>query len=322
MSPVALAQSGDPDKAKASFDAAKTAYEKGNFRESIRLLKEAHTHYSDPVILLTIAKRWMDLGEPEEAQASLESISTKKQRLKRLVESEMKRVKDALLLPVMLHIDATPAGATVQIDGGKSEKTPFRRKMKRGMVKVSVRADGYEPINEMVLVKGTKTIERKFKLREIIAHLSIELVGVSQESKDGKSKLILTLDKKPAKAGVLIKVKPGKHQVSCGYSGQTMNSVRFKVPENKKFKVKCVMAEDQNAIVHWRAPTAWASVGTGAAVMLAGVGVFVAYAIEASNYKEPQYSIDSSSKPLAGGLATGLGAGLVGFGTYLLLTDD
>ena len=75
---TAWAQDQDLDKAQEAFKAAKAAHDKGDFQESIKKLKIAYGFYPDPMIRISIARRWLDLDEPEEALEELEQLKSKK----------------------------------------------------------------------------------------------------------------------------------------------------------------------------------------------------------------------------------------------------
>ena len=131
----------------------------------------------------------------------------------------------------------------------------------------------------------------------------------------------VTLDDKPVKGGERIRVARGKHWVRCSLGDKHKNQLMVDVGPGADLDVRCVLTgvTDKEA-AEWKTIAGWSSVGVGAAVILTGVALFASYAVDINDYPSPQYNIDSESKRLGGGIATGVGAGLVGLGTYWLLT--
>lgn len=312
---AAIAQEPDPQKAKEAFDMAKEAYDRGDYRESIKRLREAYRYYPDPAIRISIAKRWMDLKEPEEAKAELLRITTRKRRLRRMVKKELEAVDQMLATPVLVVLETEPPGATVRIDNRDPLTTPVRRTLERGKVRLLIEKRGFKPISEALEVRGASPLTRKWKLVAFTGKVRLTITGVP-EGQQGT----LSFDGSPFASGSEREVPVGTHTVVCGVAGEAPNTLNIKVLAGKTMAVQCqvpIAVRPSN----WKTPVGWATVGSGIATLAAGVGILVSYAVDLSTYEEPRYTVSESSKPLAGGLVSGVGAGLIGLGTYFLLTD-
>ena len=316
----AYAQEKDPAKAQAAFEAAKVLHEKGDFAGSLAKLREAYDAYPDPAIKVSIARRLLDMDEPAEALAELSSIETRNRRLKKAVEAEKLRIQDMLAQDVPVLIDTEPAGAMIKIGTGEPVRAPLRRLMKRGSIQVIVTLEGHRALSEVLRIKGTKSINRSYKLDRIVSRLTVEVTGVDPEREEGKP--FLKLNGKVVAPGSTHDVDAGRHNIACGYAqGAPPTTLRVRVPEGKNAVIRCAVPAPMDKPISWRAPVGWTSVGTGAAALGAGIGILVSHVMDSSAYEEPRYSITSTSKPVAGGVVTGLGAALVGLGTYLLLSE-
>jgi len=313
----ALAQSKEALAAKA-YKEAKVLYEAGDIPGSLAKLREAYKYLPDPKLGISIARRLMDLDRPTEAAEQLRSIETRSRKLKKLIASDLAKLDDILAQPVTLAIETDPPGATVRAGEQPAAKTPVRLSMPRGLVVLTLEKSGYEPITDNVHLRGTKDIKKVYRLTPRDSKLEVELVGVDPEA---EVKPVVTVADKVVPLGQAVTVAPGKHTVACGYTDGTPPTVlKVAVPAGKNAVVRCALPEPLTAAASWKTPVGWASVGSGAAALAAGVGILVAYAVEVNQYPEPQYTINSSAKPVAGGVVAGVGAGLVGMGLGFLLS--
>ncbi len=320
LSPAVAVAQTDAEKAEAAFAAAKAAYEKGDHRLSISKLREAYRYYPDPAIMISVARRLLDLDEPEEAMAELNKIVSKNRRLMRAVKAEKEKVAGLLAQPVPVLISTTPAGAMVKVGDDKPAKSPIRKSLPRGKVQLSILLGGYKPFAMELKVKGTKTLRVPIKLKKLISRLRVELRGVDPEREEGTP--TLELNGKPVKSGQVQNVEPGRFIAKCGYpKGAPPTVVRFSVPAGKNASIICALPGPLETPRTWKTPVGWSTVSGGAAAVAAGIGIFVSHAVDQGAYEEPRFTVNSTSKPLAGGLVTGLGAGLIGLGTYFLLSD-
>ena len=308
----AVAQERDPEKARLAYQAAKEAYDRGNFRECIRRLEEAYRWAPHPNIRISIAKRWMDLDEPQRALQVLRAIDPKAlpRKGRKGLEAEIAAVEAKLKTPVQVRIDSRPPGALVQLPGGAIMRAPAQRWLPRGEHSVVLTLDGHERVVRRIRVKGTKPMTFRFELPAVVGRLTVDLT-------EPDPNVVLTLDGHPVGHGSTHELSPGTHVVGCRRPGSEGQSMTVTVPEKRPMSVRCSVPARKPA--NWRTPVGWVSVGSGAAAIATGLALFITFAQEEERYKAPRYSVDSS-KNLTGGIVTGLGAGLVGLGTYFLLT--
>ena len=313
---AACAQENDPEKAQEAFEAAKALYDKGDFRGALDKLREAYGHYPDPAIQLSIAKRLLDLDEPEQALAELQAVKAKDKKLKAAVKSEIESVQEILAQPVLVTFETDPPGAMLSIDGAEPMKSPARKSMPRGTVRVVVALSGHETLQENVLIKGTKPFTKAWTLVAMTGNLTIEVLG----ARPGANPYV-TLDGKAAVPGRPQAIKAGEHVVTCSMPNEPVSTLKTTIQAGKNVTLRCALAGPVDKPVPWKKPAGWASVGAGAAAVATGIALFVSYSQDQDTYAEPQYTVEGSSKQWTGGVATGLGAGLIGLGTYWLLTD-
>ncbi|MFT5430572.1 MAG: hypothetical protein ACI9OJ_001247 [Myxococcota bacterium] len=304
--------------AQKAYQEAKAAYDAGDMAGSLAKLREAYGHLPDPKLKVSIALRLIDLDRPEEAADELRSVTTSNRNLKTLIAGQLRDLEAVLAKPVRLAVETTPTGAMVQVGEQPPQKTPFRVEMPRGLVVVTIKKVGYKTHTDNVHLRGTRPIKRSYTLEARDSRLQVELTGTSENATVPP---IVTIDGNPVEPGVTITIEPGKHTIACGYPKQgPPTTVRVAVPAGKNAVVRCALPEPLAASDAWKTPVGWASVGSGAAAIAAGVGILVSYAVESSTYPEPQYSVSNSSKPVAGGVVAGIGAGLVGMGLGFLLS--
>jgi hypothetical protein len=309
------------------FQQARAAYDKGDHKTSVRKLRQALGLVDDASTIaklkITIARRLLDLDQPIEALKELKSIDRKSLRrvrkLRRVVDEDIVKVTELLKQPVQVVFETLPPGASIRLNADSPKKTPLTLKLPRGDVKLVIRMPGYEPVRERINIKGTRTMRRRWALKEKMSLLTVKLMN--QPTWSDAPEAIVMLDGKPVASDEPLEVVSGQRTVECTYPNHP-NPTRLTVTVSpgKEATVRCALPESLDKPGDWKKTVGWASIGGGAAVVATGIGLLASWAVETSDYPSPQYEV-KSSKPLAGGIATGIGAGLVGLGTYLLLSD-
>jgi hypothetical protein len=221
----------------------------------------------------------------------------------------------AQLVPLIIESD--PPGAMVSINGAEPKKSPVKVNIERGLIKLKVTREGFRTVQEAILVKGTRVFKKIVKMKRQMALLIVQVTGGDHLVAES---LEVTLDGQSISHPAPQKVRPGKHRVTCGEKGEDSNTVQIVAPAGKTIVVQCALPGSQSGLLAWKTTAAWSSLGVGGAALLAGVALFVSYAADVEEYEEPRYSV-SSSKPVFGGIAVGVGAGLIGLGTYWLMAD-
>jgi len=314
--PAYSQQQRDPEKAMKLVDAAKRAKALGNYRRSIEKLREAYKFLPNPKILVNIARRYIDLNEPKDALKELRAIKTGNRQIKKLIAGEIKKIEELVSKPLLVTFDTDPPGALVTFDTGDALTTPGRRNLQRGQYKVTVFLDGYETGRGVVFVKGIRPVNRSWKLKSFHGHLRIAVGGLPA----GAEATVL-LDDKPIEMGIRHKVKRGKHWVKCSLGGEHENQLMVDVGAGGDLDVRCMLTGIKVKKAPWKIIAAWTSIGVGAAVVATGVALFVSHSMDVDQYQPPQYSIESDTKQLGGGVSLGVGAGLIGLGTYWLIAE-
>jgi hypothetical protein len=314
--PAYSQQQRDPEKAIKLVDAAKRAKALGNNRRSIEKLLEAYKYLPDPRILVNVARRYIDLNEPQNALKELRAIKTGNRQIRKLIAAEIKKIEDLVSKPLLVTFDTEPPGALVTFESGDPLTTPGRRNLKRGQYKVTVFLDGYEKGRGVVSVKGIRPVNRTWKLKSFHGHVRIAVGGLP-----AGAKATVLLDDKPIELGIRHKVPRGKHWVKCSIGGEHENQLLVDVGAGGDLDVRCVLTGIKMKKAPWKTIAAWTSIGVGAAVVATGVALFVSHSMDMDQYQPPQYTIESETKQLGGGVSLGVGAGLIGLGTYWLFSE-
>ena len=309
----------DKQKAQAAFADAKDLYEKGEHRAAIKKLEYAYSLFPNPAIAITIARRYMDLDEPRAALRELKKLEPAKKKLKEMVEAEIATIEALLAKPVEVTLKSIPPGAMIAIDGGPPSKSPVSANMERGAILVQITLKHHKTVKETVDVKGTKPLEKVWRLEKVGSQLTIRLGNRSTDPKGPTP--ILTLDGAIITPGQALDVEPGRHTVECGYPGQeARTNLRYKVPAGKTLNVSCALPDPPESPSNWKSPVGWTAIGVGVAAVAGGIAMLAINAINADQYPSPQYQIDENSMPVGGGVATGLGAAALGVGLWMVLT--
>ena len=319
-SATAVAQESAEEQAQVLFQEAREAYEAGDYALSLAKLREAYPLYPDPVIQVAIARRLLDLDRPGEALAELQAIEGAPRRVRTLINTELTRVREVLAQPVTVLIETNPPGAMVRIGEEAPQAAPIRRTMERGEYTINGVFEGYRPLSEQLVVRGSRELRQVLEFEKLLSTLRVELVGAVTD-RDPPLVPFLRLGDRTIDPGATVELESGRHVVTCGYQGDTApTTLRVNVPPGRAAVVRCALPAPLEEPTSWRAIAGWTTVGSGAAAIGAGVGVLLSYASDASQYSEPRHTL-SSSKPVVGGVVTGLGAGLLGLGIYFLLSD-
>jgi hypothetical protein len=305
------AHAQDPTRAKALFDEARQLHEDGRTAEALDKLREAYEAYPAEAILVTIANRHIDLGQPEEAAEVLSRIEDRS--LKKQVDKLRKQVEAQLAKPVTVQLSGDPDGATVSIDNGRFRRLPATVQLDRGRHRFVFRADGRKEVEMDKEVKGTKPMEVFVSLP---APPGSWRVAIEPEAPLRDVRIVfngqnLALDESEHLASVTAarEAKPGRYKIICLRGMDEFVSTTVDVASGAEATATCYFDSGDSgggAEAGGHAIAKWSTLGAGALGIVVGTILLVSYADDVDTYPEPRYEI-SSSKPAVGGLAVGLG---------------
>ena len=316
----------DPQLAREHYEAAKELYEEGKVRESLAKLKAAHEAYASDKLLLSIANRHLDLGEPEEAQEVLSRITADTAQLKTQVQRLRKQVSQDLQRPVAVRLATDVAGATVSVDGGPPREAPLMLKLPRGMHHFRFAAAGHPErdvevelrgsVEQLVEVSLTTPIGRwrlAVENADSLADVRISIGGEGVEIRDDERDRTVTDPRE---------MEPGEHTVICLRGVDERVSTSVNVVLGQVAVATCSFTSaGGGATMSDRRTWAWATAGGALAAVAGSLGLYASYQAELAKYSQDRYVLRTNKPEFS--IVLGLtGAGLAGLSAYLFVTED
>lgn len=160
------------------FTRARTAYEAGNYLESIAFLEQAHEIFPDPAILYRIGDAYESAGSLADAVRYYERylgaapsandrgiVSRRIADLQRRLEAEAAKAAPQM---AVLVLDSNPVGATVEIDGAPTDHTtPARIELEPGKHQLRLTADDHEPVERAFELEPGDSISLVYTLEPL-----------------------------------------------------------------------------------------------------------------------------------------------------------
>lgn len=305
----------DPELAQKLYQEAKELLETGQVRESLEKLQEAYKAYPNQAILVSIANRHLDLGEPEEAAEVLERIDPEDAPMKRQVARLRKELDRQLEQPVSVRVASDGRQAEVSIDGGPFREVPARVQLPRGSHRFTLRAAGRQEVTVTRELRGTSEIAVVVALPELPGRWRVAI-----DPPERLDRIRITMDGKPvpisaAEQGRPVtdprEIAPGTYKLTCIRGFEDRADTTLSVVTGQVAVATCAFVEKagpSKPIDTW----AWAAAGGAAASLIAGTAYLVSYQNDKEEFPPPRYKLDSS-KPVASGVffATGVGLGVL-----------
>lgn len=314
----------DPGRAAELYKEAKALYESGDTEGSLEKLKEAYEVYPADKLLLSIANRHLELGEPEDAQETLSRITPETAQMRTQVQRLRKQITSDLKTPVAVRITTDVEGATVSVDGGPDRALPLRVQLPRGKHRfLFTSADGLKRevmktlrgMTEMAIMESlTKPVARWRLGLEPVASLRdvrVSIDGVDVELSDDERSKPVTRPRT---------VEPGLHTVICLRGLDERAEVEFEAVVGEVGVVSCAFGGASAFGDGDRRTWAWLSAGGAVAAIASSLVLYMSYKQDQSKYASERYVIKSSKPEAAIGLGVS-GAALGGLSTWLFLTD-
>ena len=313
--------------AKQLYMEARALMKEGRIRESLDKLKAAHEAFPDDAILVSIANRHLDLGEPEEAAQILSLIQSTKRAIKKQVRRLRRDVESQLSEPVVVKISADVAGSTVSIDSGAPRELPAVVQLPRGSHEFVFTAPDRAELKVEKVLKGSLEVPLVVSLsampgRYRVALDPAESLGDTKIMVDGRT-IVLSPEERRVPVTEPRDLEPGPHKVTCirGFDERTDASLMIRTGEVSVATCYFDGGPAGSPLLDMdRKTVGWISAGGAAAALFGAIGYYVSYQKDLELYPAPRYNIDST-KPLASGLLGVTSAGLGGL-AYWLFTSD
>jgi hypothetical protein len=312
----------DPARAKVLYNDARDLKESGDIRGSLEKLQEAYEAFPSDAILISIANRHLDLGEPEEAAAVLSRIQPTSANVKKEVKRLRSDVEAQLAEPVAVRITADATDAEVAIDGGPFRELPAKVQLPRGSHTFVVRAPNREEASVTKELRGSIEVPVIVSLSSRAGQwrvateppVTLDKIRVLIE---GQS-VIMPPEERTRPVSEPRVVPPGTYHITCLKGFDARADAEIQVVAGEVAVATCTFVEPPKK--HKLRPWAWASAGGAAAGIGVGTWALVSYLQEKKDYPSDRYQI-SSSKPAVAGVSYGLGAAL-GVLSAILFTRD
>lgn len=147
--PAATATAGKDDP-KAKYAAAVKKFNDKDYAGALPDFQDLDNLKSTPNSVSYIAICLDKLGRLGEAVTWYEKLIANPGKLTKESDEAKKRVEEIKKMPAKLHVETTPAGATITIDGKPSGTSPADVDLPAGKHLVHVELAGYEPVDKDV----------------------------------------------------------------------------------------------------------------------------------------------------------------------------
>ena len=317
----------DPAMAKQLYMEARALMKEGRIRESLDKLKAANEAFPDDAILVSIANRHLDLGEPEEASQVLSLIQSRKRAIKKQVRRLRRDVESQLSEPVVVKISADIAGSTVSIDSGPPRELPAVVQLERGNHEFVFSAPERADLKVEKLLKGSLEVPLVVSLsampgRYRVAIDPAESLGDTKIMVDGRT-IVLSPEERRVPVTEPRDLEPGPHKVSCirGFDERADASLVIRTGEVSVATCYFDGGPAGSPLLDMdRKTVGWISASGAAASLGWAISLYVSYQKRLELYPAPRYKIEST-KPFFSGLLGVASAGLGGL-SYWLFTSD
>ncbi|MCB9729351.1 MAG: hypothetical protein H6744_15790 [Deltaproteobacteria bacterium] len=312
----------DPARAKQLYNEARDLKEAGDIRGSLEKLQQAYEAFPSDAILVSIANRHLDLGEPEEAGAVLSRIQPTSANVRKEVRRLRADVEARLAEPVAVRLSSDAPDAEVAIDGGPYRPLPAKVQLPRGSHTFVVRAPHREPETITQELRGSIEVPIIASLRSQSGQwrvatepqVTLDKVRVLIEGQT----VAMTGEERQKPVSDPRAVPPGNYHVTCLKGFEARADAEVVVVAGEVAVATCTFVEPPKA--HKLRPWAWASAGGAAAGIGVGTWALISYLQEKKDYPSDRYELNSS-KPAVAGISYGVGAAL-GVLSAILFTRD
>ncbi|HEY8073447.1 MAG TPA: PEGA domain-containing protein [Labilithrix sp.] len=150
--PAATPAAATPD-AKALFSSGEKKFKASDYAGALADFEQSQTAKPAPETQLYIAKAHDNLGHYAEAAAAYDKfLAAVPVKMKTEGEEAKRRLEAIRVMPGRVHVETTPVGATVGIDGQPAgmATTPTDVELPPGHHVLKVAADGYDPATKEV----------------------------------------------------------------------------------------------------------------------------------------------------------------------------
>lgn len=138
------------DDPKAKYQGAIKKFDGGDYAGALTDFQELDALKSTPQSRRYIALCQDKLGKYGDAVAAYDKFLADPGKMTKEADEAKKRVEEIKKMPAKLHVETTPSGATIQVDGKASGTSPTDLDLAPGKHLIHVELAGYSPLDKDV----------------------------------------------------------------------------------------------------------------------------------------------------------------------------
>lgn len=323
-----VAQTPEEREAFRLYKEAQGDMEASRFADALDKLDRAYKLFRMPHILVRKAEALYGLGDLGQALDLLRSVETPDAKLKARVADLVAKVTREMQEPVAVEVQTNVPDAEVIVDHVEKYLAPCVMRVTRGRHQFEIRKNGYETITLERDIAGPDTRTIRVALRERTGRV---VFVTDQPSFQG---VIIRLDdQEMAPRGRAetpnrtdgMEVRAGVHRLLCAREGSPPFMRQFEVPVDRTVEVACLLRPPSSGPS--RRTWAFVTLGTGAAMTAAGVGLVTWYYVKrgqnpGQDAAGNRYVFRDRHENIIGFVLLGVGAATAGASYFLFSAGD
>lgn len=322
------AQTPEEREAFRLYQEAQGDIEASRYAEALEKLDRAYKMFQMPHILVRKAEALRGLGELGEALDLLRSIQVSDKKLKIRVADLIVAITRELQEPVAVEVQTNVPDVEVVVDQTEKYLAPCVVRVTPGRHQFEFRKSGYETITLERNIAGPDTRTVRVALRGQTGRV---VFATDLPSFEG---VVIRLDDREmvpkGRAGAanrtdVMEVQAGVHDLLCAREGTTPFMRRFEVPADRTVEVVCLLKPPASGPS--RRTWAWVTLGTGAAMAAAGVGLVTWYYVKrgqdpGTDAAGNRYVFRDRHENIVGFALLGVGVATAAASYFLFTSDD
>lgn len=322
------AQTPEEREAFRLYKEAQGDIEASRYADALEKLDRAYQMFQMPHILVRKAEALRGLGDLGQALDLLRSIENPDAKLKVRIADLIVMITRELQEPVTVEVQTNVPDVEVVVDQVEKYLAPCTLRLTRGRHQFELRKNGYETVTIERNIAGPETRVIQVALREQTGRV---VFATDLPSFDG---VVIRLDNREmvpkGRAGAanrtdVMEVRAGTHNLLCAREGMAPYMRQFEVPADRTVEVVCLLKPPVSGPS--RRTWAWVTLGTGAAMTAAGVGLVTWYYVKRN--QDPgtdaagnRYVFRDRHENIVGFALLGVGVATAAASYFLFASDD
>lgn len=322
------AQTREEREAFRLYKEARGDIEASRYADALDKLDRAYKMFQMPHILVRKAEALYGLGDLEQALDVLRSVENPDAKLKVRIADLVGTIMRELQEPVSIEVQTNVPDVEVVVDQVEKVLAPCALRLTRGRHQFELKKSGYETVTIERHIAGPETRTIRVTLREQTGRV---VFATDLSSFEG---VVIRLDDREmvpkGRAGEanrtdVMEVRAGVHDLLCAREGMAPFMRRFEVPADRTVEVVCLLKPPVSGPS--RRTWAWVTLGTGAAMTAAGVGLVTWYYVKrgqdpGTDAAGNRYVFHDRHENIVGFALLGVGAATAAASYFLFTSDD